>query len=510
MLVQNIAITYKCYSAIGNSLNLEEMMYNILRTFVSETYASYALYTNNINNKEEFFTSFGKIEEFDFQEYTNYTDPINSILEKERTLAIIRLEHGSIFLITEKTNIDCSFYISMFESFIHKLNLSIESCLNVEKMQEANLLLKQQKEKLKLANKAKDDFLANMSHELKTPLNSINVISGVMKRNKDNNLNEKQIKNLEIINNSGNELLFLVNDVLDLSKLEAGEISIKNNQIHIYDFINDIYEMILPQTKEKNINFLLHIDDTLDYIYSDENRIRQIIKNLLSNSIKFVKEGEINLIIKDEKETIKIIVKDDGIGIPKEKLANIFDRFKQVDESTTRKYGGTGLGLAICKELISLLKGSIQVKSTMGIGTSFELNIPKRTKTNNNLNKSTKEKIIMPDFKAEATIINDREDIIVYNNDPVLFFNIVIELDKKYKVEQENCLNKFLMSNKEKTMKKAVIDTSNLSKEELVFLLQDESNNFVFIYEKELHEDLKKKSLMNINKEYINKQINEI
>ena len=222
-------------------------------------------------------------------------------------------------------------------------------------------------------SKSKDDFLANMSHELKTPLNSIIVISDVMVKNKAKNLDAKQIKNLEIVNKCGKDLLFLINDVLDISKLEAGAIVLNNNTINIRDLIKTIYEMFYPQTKAKNIDFVLKIDERLENIYSDKEKIKQIVKNLLSNALKFTKEGKISLIVKDEDENVRIIVKDEGIGIEEDKLEHIFDRFKQVDGSTTRKYGGTGLGLAICKELAHLLKGEISVSSVINEGSTFEV-----------------------------------------------------------------------------------------------------------------------------------------
>ena len=255
-----------------------------------------------------------------------------------------------------------------------------ESLLNRKKEQKKyTKMLHMQKLELIQANKSKDDFLANMSHELKTPLNSINVISDVMMRNKANNLDERQVKNLEIINKCGKDLLFLINDVLDISKLEAGQIILNNTIIDIKELIRSIYDMFYPQTKVKDVDFVLKIDESLNNIYSDEDRIKQIVKNLLSNALKFTPKGKISLIVKDENENVRIIVKDEGIGIPEDKLEHIFDRFKQVDGSTTRKYGGTGLGLAICKELAHLLKGNITVKSELDKGSSFELELPKNS-----------------------------------------------------------------------------------------------------------------------------------
>lgn len=246
-----------------------------------------------------------------------------------------------------------------------------------QELKEYNKQLRVQKYELIQANKAKDDFLANMSHELKTPLNSINVISDIMKRNRENNLNEKQIKNLEIVNKCGKDLLFLINDILNLSKLEAGQIILNNDSINIKEYFNGIYDMFYPQTKDKQIDFVLKVDDNLTNIYSDGDRIKQIIKNLLSNALKFTQNGKIFMFVEDLGKDISVKVVDEGIGIPKDKLEHIFDRFKQVDESTTRKYGGTGLGLSICKELAHLLKGTITVESEIDKGIEFKLIIPK-------------------------------------------------------------------------------------------------------------------------------------
>ena len=260
---------------------------------------------------------------------------------------------------------------------IHQLNNNFVVMMNelnkkTKEMYEAKIYAEE-------SSKSKDEFLANMSHELKTPLNSINIISDVMMKNRNNNLDEKQVYNLKIINKCGNELLHLINDVLDLSKLEAGRLILNYDIINIKDLIVNIYDMFHPQTNAKNIDFIMKIDNTLQDIYSDPDRIKQIVKNFLSNALKFTQKGKISLIVKDENKNIRIIVEDDGIGIPQDKLENIFDRFKQVDGTTTKKYGGTGLGLAISKELSSLLKGKISVTSEINQGSRFEFEFPKNS-----------------------------------------------------------------------------------------------------------------------------------
>jgi signal transduction histidine kinase len=512
MLVQNLAVTYKCYSSIGNSLDLKEMIHEVLRNFVSETYASYAQYSIEENKKLKELTSFGKIENFDINNYNEYNESINTIDENTRRIVIIRLEYGSIALVTESIGEDCSFFISMFESFIKKLNVSIMSCLNVQKLQEANILLENQKRELINANKAKDDFLANMSHELKTPLNSINVISTVMQKNKDNNLSRKQIKNLEIINKCGNELLYLVNDVLDLSKLEANEISLNNEHIDIHEFITNIFQSILPQTKAKDLYLELDIEPEITTIYSDEKKINQIIKNLLSNAIKFTSKGKIKLNVKDSNDNISIIVSDEGIGIPEEKLAHIFDRFKQVDASTSRQYGGTGLGLAISKELSLLLKGNITIQSTLNVGTSFELSIPKKVSNDN------KEIEVFNENEIKEVDINqnktqEKENILIFNSDPIFFFSITMKLGKKYNVFQVNNIEEFFATYKENSISKTIIDFTTISKEVLEKIDIKEKKYIVAIFDDKIlnnHFINESNVILKIKKTDMNNKLNDI
>ncbi len=382
-----------------------------------------------------------------------------------------------------------------------------------------NKKLEEQKEELIRANKAKDDFLANMSHELKTPLNSINVVSSVMKRNKENNLNEKQIKSLEIINKCGNDLLYLVNDVLDISKLEAHEIKINYAEINIHKFITQVYDLIKPQAKQKNLNFVLDIDSTLTTIYSDENKINQIIKNLLSNSLKFTKEGTISLIVKDEDKNITISVNDEGIGIPQEKLAHIFDRFKQVDSSTSRQYGGTGLGLAISQELALLLKGTIHIQSTENVGSNFKLTIPKKNQNDIDINltkideESEIERIEISEKKEEPiNKYQEKESILIFNSDPMFFFNVTIKLGKKYNVFQVSNTKEFLNIYKKNSIVKTIIDFSSIKKEELEEIEIEEQKKIIAIYEDKSEDTYSQYNniYLKINKSNINKEITNI
>jgi signal transduction histidine kinase len=345
--------------------------------------------------------------------------------------------------------------------------------------------LSKQKKELISANKSKDDFLANMSHELKTPLNSINVISSIMMKNTKKSLNEEQVKNLSIINNCGNDLLFLINDVLDVAKLEAGEIQLVNETLDFKVIMDNIYEMFNPQMEIKNIEFIYQYNNNIGFIYSDEQRIKQVVKNLLSNAVKFAQNGTVKLLVSDNQDTIKVVVEDNGIGIAQNKLEHIFDRFKQVDESTTRNYGGTGLGLAICKELTHLLGGEIFVESEENKGTSFTITIAKSSEQINNveLKKEDIKSIPKEIITDESLVTNYSHDILILNNDPISFFKLVIELKKEHTVIQSNNTIDFLEDyKKNKKINLAIIDASVIDRSNLEKIINKLPIQFILIY----------------------------
>ena len=177
MLVEQLSIAYKCNSSIGNSINLKEMIQEVLKTFVSESYSIYSefLLINHLGELEKIH-SFGRINEFDANKYSSYKNPVDLIVNEDIKVLKINLENAVLFFVLKNTNMDCSFFVSMLESFIPKLNISVNACINFQKLEQTNKYLEEQKKELIKANKIKDDFLANMSHELKTPLNSITVI----------------------------------------------------------------------------------------------------------------------------------------------------------------------------------------------------------------------------------------------------------------------------------------------------------------------------------------------
>lgn len=369
-----------------------------------------------------------------------------------------------------------------------------------EKLKDFTKELKEQKNALIVANKSKDDFLANMSHELKTPLNSINVISSIMMKNTKKDLNEDQVKNLKIINNCGHDLLFLINDVLDISKLEAGELELLNETINLEQTMDNIKEMFTPLMAAKDIEFIYEFDENIGHIYSDEQRIKQVVKNLLSNAVKFAQNGKVKFIVKDEQDHVLVKVEDNGIGIPEEKLENIFDRFKQVDESTTRKYGGSGLGLAICKELTKLLGGEIEVTSKLNEGTCFSVTITKNMDKVDNLKLSSLEKENSLEEKTQEELNN----ILILHNDPLSFMKLVIELKKQYSVIHSDDILKFLHEYKiNKNIKVAIIDTSILSRKDLEKIIVTLPVKFILIYENESDSIDNEKVIKKIKKPFL-------
>ena len=233
-------------------------------------------------------------------------------------------------------------------------------------------------EQLELSNKYKSEFLANMSHELRTPLNSIIMLSKMLSKNEKDTLIEKDVKKAKIIYKSGGELLRLINDILDLSKIEAGKMVINPVEFANKEIITDMSDLFQGIAQEKGIQFVTE-DKTKSYMYSDKERLAQILRNFLSNAFKFTKKGQVKLSISEHDEDhYRYSISDTGIGIPKDKQQVIFEAFKQADGTTSREYGGTGLGLSIARELTKLLQGHIELDSEAGKGSTFSIILPKR------------------------------------------------------------------------------------------------------------------------------------
>ena len=239
-----------------------------------------------------------------------------------------------------------------------------------------NIELEIQKKQLGEANKMKTSFLSNMSHELRTPLNSVIALSGVLNRRLKGKVPEEEHSFLDVIERNGKQLLRLINDILDLSRIESGNEEVEIKKMNVKNLIQSVVEMIEPQAIEKGIYLRYVAKDNIPDINSDYFKCFHILQNLLANAIKFTDEGGVEIQMELKDKAVNIIVSDTGIGIDKEHITHIFDEFRQADSSNSRKYGGTGLGLAIAQKYANLLGGSITVESTSGKGSIFTLILP--------------------------------------------------------------------------------------------------------------------------------------
>jgi len=249
----------------------------------------------------------------------------------------------------------------------------IESCIS-QMQKEMQLKM----EKARSASEAKSDFLAKISHELRTPLNAIIGYSEILMEDASDEGLDAFVEDLDKIHSSGTHLLTLINDLLDISKIEAGKMD-----LHLEEFnLNKLVSLIEATTKpllEKNANkFVVKIDKSIETMKNDETKLKQVLLNMISNSSKFTKKGTVSLKISGEaKDMVKFELSDTGIGMTKDQLNNVFEEFTQAETSTSKDYGGTGLGLPICKKITELMGGKIDVQSKIGEGTTFSITVPK-------------------------------------------------------------------------------------------------------------------------------------
>jgi signal transduction histidine kinase/CheY-like chemotaxis protein len=244
--------------------------------------------------------------------------------------------------------------------------------------------IEQKTKQLEISTRYKSEFLANMSHELRTPLNSLLILSKDLSENKKKNLFPDQVESADIIYKSGHDLLVLINEVLDLSKIEAGKMSVNAERIDLKNFCSLLMRDFKRNADQKDISLHCNVEnDCPEAIHTDSQRLHQILKNLLSNAIKFTEKGKVNVDIRKYSDRLlNFSVTDTGIGVPEDKQAAIFEAFQQADGGTSRKYGGTGLGLSISRELAKLLGGEIQLQSRVNEGSTFSLLIPMEINNN--------------------------------------------------------------------------------------------------------------------------------
>lgn len=284
-----------------------------------------------------------------------------------------------------------------------------------QEIAERNEDIQKKAAELEQSTKYKSEFLANMSHELRTPLNSILLLSRLMSENPEKNLNDEQVEYAQVIQSSGHGLLSLIDEILDLSKIEAGKMTLEYEQLNVESFNGNIRSLFEPMAKEKGIDFIVDVSkDVPATIETDKLRLEQVIRNLISNALKFTSEGSVRLEVKtDQPGYVSFAVRDTGIGIPKEKQNLVFEAFQQADGSTRRKYGGTGLGLSISRELVKLLGGKMQLESEPGKGSCFS--------------------IIIPASKDQKSLQEEVHDMVEYYNEPEKQTKVYEEVTDKYK-----------------------------------------------------------------------------
>ena len=353
--------------------------------------------------------------------------------------------------------------LEMQRDAIRQKNLELEKARNE---------IEQKAKDLAQASQYKSEFLANMSHELRTPLNSILVLSQLLAENRKKHLDEKELEYARTINGSGSDLLELINEILDLSKVESGKIELYIEQMYLEDLSHFIKKSFEPVAAKKGLDIFVSISKGLPaFVRTDIQRFQQIIKNLYSNAIKFTHEGSISLnVFRPEEKfsfrnknlshenAIAFSVIDTGIGIPEDKLQVIFEAFKQADGTTSRKYGGTGLGLSISKGFSELLGGEIHVSSTEGKGTSFTVIIP--------------ENYVRPETTEEPDAKDTSENQIIPEN-------ITNPKKEKSSEKKNQNLQEFEETNDDRN---AILDG------DLVLLIIDDDKNFTRILHDLAHE----------------------
>jgi len=288
-------------------------------------------------------------------------------------------------------------------------------------IEQARQALQERADQLALASKYKSEFLANMSHELRTPLNSLLILARLLSDNNEGNLSVKQIEFAETIHGAGSDLLGLISDILDLSKIEAGRMDVQATPIALSSLVEYVEATFRPLTAEKGLDFAVRLDPRAPAeLHTDEQRLQQVLRNLLSNAAKFTAEGTVELRISvaeqihvgDGEEMVTLPkavafeVADTGIGIAEEKLRIIFEAFQQADGTISRKHGGTGLGLSISREIAHLLGGAITVQSTVGRGSVFTLYLPLEPP----LQAITVPRIRVPEQRGLLGVADDRAD----------------------------------------------------------------------------------------------------
>lgn len=424
-----------------------------LLLFISNQYRAFGISVNNVSEyvfrdvttPVLIFNWKGKLVLFNQLAPDYFGLDSNELLDKSMDELFVKAHNGDFYYIENKNTfykIESSEVYDKFDELLY----TIIFVADVTKEQNTMNLLYESREEARIANRAKSDFLANMSHEIRTPMNAIIGMSDILLQNKElDEATKEQVSNIRI---AGRNLLEIINDILDLSKIESGKYEIICDEYDTASFFNDIRKIIQIRTDEKGLLFEVDIDKKLPAkLYGDSLRIRQIMMNLLGNAVKFTNEGYVRFSASWCNNQIVYVIEDSGIGIKPENIEEIFDSFTQVDTRKNRDIQGTGLGLAISRKLAHIMDGDIKVSSEYGKGSRFTITIPQMPIDNTGelgqaVAKALKENTLQNNLQDENFEIIKRPDkIILVVDDNSLNLNVAKGLLEPYGVEVDVATN---------------------------------------------------------------------
>lgn len=409
---------FRHFESIGLNVNAKESFQ------VDELEGEFGLLL--LNRKIQYTKDIPKDTKFIFNTITGDFKPREiisfPIQSNNRIIAIISLASITMF----EDNV-----VNLIESIVDGFTARIESIISENKVKEfmaeleqqsaelmeQNTELEMQKKQLNEASTLKTNFLSNMSHELRTPLNSVIALSGVLSRRLVNSIPDEEYGYLEIISRNGKNLLSLLNDILDISRIESGYEEIEVTKFNVNKLLNEVVEMLGTQATEKGIILNHNNKNEKLIIASDYDKVLHIVQNLVSNAVKFTSEGSVTIEPSITKDNFIVKILDTGIGISKMNLNSIFDEFRQADGGTSRKFGGTGLGLAIARKYSELLGGTTTVESELGVGSIFTLTLPIGSKSNDLHNYVRDENQYVVKTHMRSTVSNPKKKTILLVED---------------------------------------------------------------------------------------------
>ena len=411
---------------------------------LSNLYAASGNYQKALELKEKFIsvkdslfneTKSQQIEELQVRFDTEKQQAAISALEKDAEIADLKIKRQTTFRNITIGIALLTILLSVILFNRYKLRQRVraeaeEKKRLVESERRKTELEKKRVEELEKIDKLKDEFLANTSHELRTPLNGIIGLTESLKDGAAGKLPGKAVENLDMISNSGRRLSHLINDILDFSKLKNRDLVLSIAPVDIYAVAQVILKLSEPLVADKNVALINNIEKDIPLVDADENRLQQILHNLIGNAIKFTHEGEVSIAAVVKENLMSISVKDTGIGIKKEKFDSIFESFEQGDGSIIREYGGTGLGLSVTKQLVELHGGEISLESEPGKGSIFTFTLPlsKTKRADYMKSKDAEEKIAQLEYnesgngslkQSEKSVNNSKGNILIVDDEPV-------------------------------------------------------------------------------------------